>query len=120
MIAAFHNIETSKFWRAAYFACMPFVVSYILFELLDLDGSKLPRPLPPVETSAIIAERIVNPERHNSRDTANPWAKIPLLFTDHSGEFSLLLHTKTFSFSPFVFTRSHGYPVGLPRDDLPD
>jgi hypothetical protein len=119
MIAAFHNVHTAKLWRAVYFACMPLIVFYIFFEVLDLDGSKFSRPIPPVENSAIITEGVSSLELHDFRDTATPWAQSPRLFGDQSGEFSLLLRTKIFSFSPFVFTRSHGYLVGLPREAVP-
>jgi|SRR5215468_8683598 len=119
MIAAFNNVHTAKLWRAVYFACMTLIVFYIFFEVLDLDGSKFSRPIPPVENSAIITEEVFSLELHDFRDTAILRAPSPRLFGDQSGEFSLLLQTKIFSFSPFVFTRSHGYPVGLPREAVP-
>jgi hypothetical protein len=48
--------RSSPFGRAIYTVCMVVVFCYILFDVLDLDGSDFPRPGAPVERNVVIAE----------------------------------------------------------------
>jgi len=48
--------RSSPFGRAIYIVCMVVVFCYILFDVLDLDGSDFPRPGAPVERNVVIAE----------------------------------------------------------------
>jgi len=43
MLSDFRLIYSSRLWRAANVVCVLVVFSYVLFDLLDLDGSDFPR-----------------------------------------------------------------------------
>jgi hypothetical protein len=48
--------KRSRRWLAVYSVCLIFVASFILFEVLDVDGSDFPRPLSRVLTIVKLAE----------------------------------------------------------------
>ena len=48
--------RSSPLGRTIYIAGMVIVFSYILFDVLDLDGSDFPRPGAPVERNVVVAE----------------------------------------------------------------
>jgi len=94
------------------------VFSYILFDVLDLDGSNFPRLLTPVARAVIVAETLVVIEIQDTRKHAAPLRSVALLFTDLFEKCSRLLwQTKA---TRLDSARSHGYRVGLPRDSVAD
>jgi len=56
MLPDFRSNHSSTFWRTIYIVSMFVVFSYILFDVLDLDGSDFPRPRAPVERNVVVAE----------------------------------------------------------------
>ncbi len=48
--------RSSPLGRTIYIAGMVIVFSYILFDVLDLDGTDFPRPRAPVERNVVVAE----------------------------------------------------------------
>ena len=118
MLRCFRPIHPSSLQRAIYVACMLLVFSYILFDVLDLDGSNLPRLLTPVTRAVIVAETVAVIDLQDSRKPAAPWGSVVLLFTDLFEKCSRLRRQTTAS--GLDSARSHGHRVGLPRDSVAD
>jgi len=110
----------SKLRRAAYITCLPFVFAYIVFNLLDLDGSNLTRFLTYTETSATVAEAVAGIELQDPSQAADSRDHLAALFTDHFRENSRPRQMRTLSFSPPYSTRSHGDRAGSRRDSPSD
>jgi hypothetical protein len=110
----------SRFWRIADVVCTILVLSYVLFDVLDLDGSDLAKfnhALPKASLQVYIP------------------SELDLEFSSHKfeivglGVISLLaLSTEvvrgkwveTSQFSLLRNARDHGYRPGLARNSLPD
>ena len=96
------------------------VISYILFNLLDLDGSDLPKVFNPVQGTTIVAvvptevRLDVPPEKFQRRGDGL------LFFADGLGEYGRPRWAEIPKFSPLGEARAHGYRVGLARNSLPD
>jgi len=118
MLRCFRPIHPSSLQRAIYVACMLLVFSYILFDVLDLDGSNLPRLLTPVTRAVIVGETVAVIDLQDSRKPAAPWGSVVLLFTDLFEKCSRLRRQTTAS--GLDSARSHGHRVGLPRDSVAD
>jgi hypothetical protein len=56
MSRKFCLIRSSRFLRSAYQVWALLAISYVLFEVLDIDGSNLPRLLVPAHRSVLAAE----------------------------------------------------------------
>lgn len=98
-----------------YFICMPLVVCYIFFDVLDLDGSNFSRVLTSVDQPIIVAEAAAIVELNDFHETEVPAARLPPLLTDLSRIFSRLRLT---GFRRDDSGRGIGYRVGLPRNSL--
>ncbi len=122
MLPDFYPRRNSWLLRAARVVCVLLVFSYILFYVLDLDGSNFPSLLTPVERPVIVAEVPSDAKLHDFPESVAPSGASPPLFTDRSGEYTWLQQTRVLRrFSPLDSARSHGYRVGLPRgDSVPD
>src|SRR6266581_3989236 len=118
MLSDFPPIHSSRLWRAAYVVCILLVLSYILFDVLDLDGSDFSRLLTPVERVLIAAVLPCEAQLDDSSEPAPPWSNVPLLFIDTSEKYNW--RRKVLRFSSLDSARSHGYRGGLPRASLPD
>ena len=110
----------SRFWRIADVLCAILVVSYVLFDVLDLDGSdftKINHASPKASLQVYIP------------------SELDLEFSSHKLEilglgviFLLVLSTEvlhgkwvgTSQFSLLRNARDHGYRPGLARNSLPD
>ena len=55
MLSGCWPIHSSRVWRATYVVSMLLVFSYILFDVLDLDGSSFLRMLAPVKRTVTVA-----------------------------------------------------------------
>lgn len=96
-----------------------FVVAYVLFDVLDLDGSNLSSLLTPTERAVISAETPAEAEAPHRPERANSWdaalaPRSPTAIWSPSHSLDKL------PFSPLISARAHGYHVGLPRDAVPD
>jgi hypothetical protein len=112
--------HSSIFRRVTHVVCALLVFSYILFDVLDLDGSNFSRLLAPVERTAIVAEVPDAIPLNYSPEKYESWGDTSLLFTDQSGLYARLYWTEFSGASPLGTARSHGYRVGLARNSLPD
>ena len=120
MLSVLRPIHSSKLHRAICIVWMVLVFSYILFDVLDLDGSNFPSVVAPEETTVIVAVMPSDVELHDFPESVAPWGAIPPMFTDSSAKFSWLRWMNVVRFSPLTSARSHGYRAGLARDSLPD
>ena len=120
MLSDYRVFLLSTFWRITHVVCALLVFSYILFDVLDLDGSNFSRLLAIVERAAIVAEvpdavpLNYSPEKSESRGDTS------LFFPDQSGLYGRLYWIDLLRASPLGTARSHGYRVGLARNSLPD
>jgi hypothetical protein len=120
MLSDHRAFHLSTFWRVTHVVCALLMFSYILFDVLDLDGSNFSRLRATVERTAIVAEvpdaitLNYSPEKSESRgDTA-------LLFLDQAGSCTRPYWAELLRASPLGAARFHGYRVGLARNSLPD
>jgi len=95
------------------------VISYILFNVLDLDGSDLCRVFGPVEKSTIVAVEPAEGQLFNSPEQFASGRSIFLLITDVADKFASQ-HQAMLLISQLKTARSHGYRVSLARNSLPD
>jgi hypothetical protein len=112
--------HSSIFWRVTHVVCALLVFSYILFNVLDLDGSNFSRLLTTVERAAIVAEVPDAIRLNYSPEKSESWGDTSLRFTDQSGLCARLYRIELLRASPLGASRSHGYRVGLARNSLPD
>lgn len=120
MLADFRPIHCSKFWRATYIVCMLLVFSYILFDVLDLDGSDFPRPRAPVERNVVVAEVPKEIKQAYLPDRTELWVDHSVLVPAMSGESVHVRLTRALTFSPLDSARTRGYRIALPRSSPSD
>jgi hypothetical protein len=96
-----------------------FVFSYILFEVLDLDGSNFPKLLTPVERSIIAAEEFSEARLDDSLKPATLLDNVLSSSVAQSVEYLRFKQPVSLRFSPLGSVRAHGYRTCLARDSLP-
>src|SRR5262245_16777014 len=120
MLPDFRPIHYSRFWRVIFIVCMPLVFSYILFDVLDLDGSDVPRPRAPVERNVVVAEVPKEIKQAYLSERTELWVDhsvvVPAMF-DESVHVRL---TRMLTFSPLESARTRGYRIALPRSSPSD
>lgn len=113
-------IHSSRVWRATYVVGILLLFSYILFDVLDLDGSSIHRLPAPAKRTVIVAVVPSGTQINYSFEHSEPRDGIALLFADRSRLNAWLPRAEVLSSSPLGTARSHGYRVGLARNSLPD
>lgn len=120
MLPDFRSSRCSTFWRAIYIVSMLLVFSYILFDVLDLDGSDFPRPRAPVERNVVVAEVPKDIKHAYLSERTELWVDhsvpVPAMF-DESVHVRL---TRMLTFSPLESARTRGYRIALPRSSPSD
>jgi hypothetical protein len=109
---------TSQVQRAACIACKPFILAFIAFNILDLEGSDLISLSKNFEISIFVGDvdptPRIDPEPLELPNAARIIA--PTLSRNHA-----LPHFAEISkFSLIGTARDHGYRVGLARHSLPN
>ena len=66
-------------WLATYLVCIGLVCSFILFEVLDIDGSDFPAPLSNLATPIKLAEPPHEIKRAFLSGSAQFWAVLPVV-----------------------------------------
>ena len=100
--------------------CVLMVISYILFNVLDLDGSDLSKVLYPVQGTTIVAvvpteARLdFSPEKFQRRGDGLSF------LADGSREYGPPHWPEISKLPALGQARTHGYRVGLARNSLPD
>jgi hypothetical protein len=120
MLSGSWSIHSSIVWRATYVASILLVFFYILFDVLDLDGSSFPRLMAPMKRPVIVAVVPSGAHFHYSPEQSKLGSDISLRFTERSAEYSRPPWAELLKTSSLGTARSHGYRVGLARNSLPD
>src|ERR1043166_4624958 len=107
MLPNFRSAHCSNFWRAIYSVCMLVVFSYILFDVLDLDGSDFPRQRAPVERNAVVAEVVKDIKLVYGLDRTELWVEHSILVPAISGDGVSVRLTSLSAFMPFDSPRAH-------------
>ncbi len=98
--------------------CLLFVFSYILFDVLDLDGSNLSAVATPAERAVIAAETPADIESPHRLAPADSW-ETDTVAPDQTARWAQPRRSDDLFFTPLLSARAHGYRVGLPRDAIP-
>src|SRR5215467_8783797 len=120
MLPDFRPIHCSRFWRAIYIVCMLVVFSYILFDVLDLDGSDFPRPRAPVERNVVVAEVPKEIKQAYLSERTELWVDHSVLVPATPDESVHVRLTRMLTFSPLESARTRGYRIALPRSSPSD
>src|SRR5499426_1977817 len=120
MLPDVRPIHCSRFWGAIYTTCMLLVFSYILFDVLDLDGSDFPRPRAPVERNVVVAEVPKEIKQAYMPDKTELWVDHSVLVPAMPGESVHVRLTMALTFSPLESARTRGYRIALPRSSPSD
>ena len=120
MLPDLRSAHCSTFWRAIYVVCMCVVFSYVLFDVLDLDGSDFPRPRAPVERNVVVAEVPKDIKLVYGLDKIEVWIEHSILTPAISGQAVSIRLSSLSAFLPFDSPRAHRYRVALPRSSPSD
>jgi hypothetical protein len=119
MPSGLEPIHSSRVSRAIYVVSILLVFSYILFDVLDLDGSNIHRLPAPAKRTVIVAV-VPSGTQINSFEDSELRNDFTLLVADRSGLDVRPSRAKGLSSSALGTARSHGYRVGLARNSLLD
>ena len=111
--------HSSRVWRATYVVSMLLVFSYILFDVLDLDGSSIHRLPAPAKRTVIVAV-VPSGAQLNYPSEQSGLRDMALLLANRAGLHSQSQWPELLRASRLGTARSHGYRVGLARNSLPD
>ena len=110
---------TSQVQRAACIACMPFVLTFIAFNLLDLDGSNLASLMRCFDHFIVDADIAASP-RIDPLPERFEYLEIKRILVTHNSPDQVRCHMSELrSPSRLEKARSHLYHVSLPRDSVP-
>ena len=120
MLGHLAHIHNSNWQRAMFIVCMCFVFSYIVFNMLDLDGSNLRSFVRPLERYSVVAVIPADVEIPRFSERVEHTWTIAALMADTFTEYARFQTTTVPESSLLASARAHGYRIGLARDDLPN
>ena len=120
MLSVSRSIRASRLCRLGYLLCLLLVFSYILFEVLDLDGSDFPLKQHPLERAAVVAELIKEAPRAYSLERLDLWTDLPSTRLKLPREALWRQLEQALTFSPLNSVRTRGYRTALPRSSPSD
>src|SRR4029077_15892907 len=109
MLSVSRSLHTSIVWRATYVICTLLVFSYILFEVLDLDGSSFPLKEYPLDRAAIVAEGAKDPARAYSVEKIQLRGHLSAPFPTLHCQAMRVRLARTLIFSPLNSVHTRGY-----------
>jgi hypothetical protein len=112
------NLHHTRLVRLFHAVCVVFVLAYIAFDVLDLDGSKLSALTSPAGAAVVAVEETAEAGPVSRLAPADWWNGSGFI-GDRSDRWALH-HFPVLSLSPLDSARMHGYRVGLPRDAITD
>src|SRR5262245_8416205 len=113
MLSTLRPETFSPFWRVVYIVSAHLVLSYILFDVLDLDGSNFLRFFP---SHSIVAVVPPEAELFDFSGQHSPWHSN--FFS--SGDEASLQPAKSSALTLLSSARAHRYKVSLARNSLSD
>lgn len=111
--------SSGKLWRAACIACMPFVLAFIAFNLLDLDGSNLLSLTRCSGYFAADADILAAPRIDPLPDHFEYLPDRHIQKTNKPSDLARRYISELLSPSRLEKARNHLYHVSLPRDAVP-
>ena len=119
MLASVRSFQGSLLGHAISLACVTIAFSYILFEVLDLDGSNFRTHRDPMQIVAI-AKVETNDIRFHLADSVHPRVEVLFLLLAKPTEWVHRFPTEE-SILPILYLLHHcGYRTALPRSSIPD
>lgn len=119
-MTGYHLRRRSTLSRVTYIICTVFIVFYILFDVLDLDGSDFPTTRAPVDRTVIMVEVPKVTVNVYLPDTPDLWVNLNILLPTELEKSLRHVVSEQPSLSPLNIPRTHGYLVALPRSSTPD
>jgi hypothetical protein len=120
MLTAFRSFHSSVFLRAISIGCVMVALSYIFFEVLDLDGSSFPLQRFPVENAAIVPEVETNIVRPYLTRWAVPWTEVLCSLLPEQVDSVRPRLIENFKALALNSIQRRNYRVALPRSSVPD
>jgi hypothetical protein len=105
--------------RVVYVICTAFIVLYILFDVLDLDGSNFLTTRAPVNRTVVIVEVPKVGENVYLPDTTDLWINLAVLPTEAKYVIHLVALSVRIPLLPDA-ARARGYRIALPRSSPSD
>ena len=120
MLAPFRSFSLSFLGRMVSIVCVTLVLSYIFFEVLDLDGSNFRTHRDPVQITAVVREVETDVIRSQLAHWAKPWIEVSFFLLAKPIEWVHCFSTEE-SLLPIFYLFHHcGYRTALPRSSIPD
>ena len=120
LLSEFYLRSSSKLWRATCIAFTPFVLAFIAFNILDLDGSELISFSKNFEVSIFIGD-VVDPIIRS--DSFSVYFELPHAARQlalNRSRNNVLSRAQISKFPLIRIARHHGYRTGLARHSLPN
>ncbi len=114
------NCSSSLLWRVIYLTCTVAVFLFILFDVLDLDGSNFPSERHSTPNAVVASTDLDEIATFHLPGLAGPWSDILIISLAQSFDSALLRSAKEFRFSLLNSARHHGYRLALPRSSTAD
>jgi hypothetical protein len=111
----------STFKKLTFFASVFFILSYICFDILDLDESNLAAKSHPVRRVIVMAEAEAPTEfDHSFQFNVEPFPFFTATVLTHVADSLTATQDRGFASSRLNFQRLRGYRVALPRSSPSD
>jgi len=120
MLTTFRSFSLSLLGRMVSIVCVTLVLSYIFFEVLDLDGSNFRTHRDPVEVNAVIREVETDVSRPQLVHWAKPWIDVSFFLLAKPIGWVHRFSTEESVLPIFYLLHHCGYRTALPRSSLPD
>src|SRR5262252_9132730 len=119
MLASVRSFQGSLLGRAISIACVTIALSYLVFEVLDLDGSNFRTHRDPVQIAAI-AKVETDDIRFRLADSAHPGVEVSFLLLAKPVEWVHRFRTENSVTTLINLFHRYGYRTALPRSSIPD
>ena len=120
MLTAFRSFSLSLLGRIVSIVCVTLVLSYIFFEVLDLDGSNFRTHRDPVQITAIVQEVETDVTRSQLAHRAKPWIEVSFFLLAKPVQSVHRFSTEESVLPIFYLLHHCGYRTALPRSSIPD
>ena len=118
-LSGFRPNARARLRRMICVACLPFVLAFIAFDILDLDGSNLSSLTAFFERSIVDGDVCMLPRVDPLPERVDPLAKIDLVSERDARDRARHEIAELHALSRLEKARTHLYHVSLPRDSVP-
>jgi len=120
MLNLFRLSRSSTLGRVLYIICTVIVLSYVFFDVLDLDGSDFPKPLNPAKTYVVTPNVLNVTERFHVTKWVKLWTDLSPCSTSWGDDWKVLRRIDGPRPSTLNSARARGYRRALPRSSVSD